>query len=126
MKLSYSAALFMLVSLLSTTTLADPISRFQEGFVGPEEGVFTAEMINDADYFHHEMPVSLTGHIVSSLGGDLYRFKDETGNVIVEVTGDKWFGLLIDDKTKVTLLGIINYAYHNKYVEVKSVRVSSF
>lgn len=75
------------------------------GFTGPSEGINTVSGVLNAGIMSDDTPVTLTGFITSSLGGDLYRFADSTGDIIVEIESDKWFGVNVTPETKVTIWG---------------------
>ncbi len=93
------------------------------GFSGPQAGgMSTVKQVLDAGVFSDDTPVTLTGNIVNSLGGDLYTFSDGTGSVTVEIDSDKWYGLQANPQTKVTILGEIDKDFHKMKIDVDSIR----
>lgn len=125
MKKTCLAGLFILAFILSTTTIAQSqIDRFQEGFIGPEEGFFLVKSVLDAGLFSDESPVILTGFILTSLGNELYTFEDLTGTILMEIKDEIWFGLRVDPTTKVIIRGVINYEFQEKLIEASSVRLA--
>lgn len=94
-----------------------------QGFNGPHQGINTVKQVLDAGFFSDDMPVTLTGYIKASLGGEMYLFTDETGEVTVEIDHDKWFGQSITPKSKVQLSGEIDKDIGGVKVDVDIVRI---
>ena len=97
--------------LLSCATSA-PLFANQQihtgGFTGPNSAVTqnlntVGEILNSRGMYD-DMPVALTGRITRSLGGENYMFSDDTGEILVEIDHDDWYGL----KTTPDTLVIIN------------------
>ena len=95
----------------------------QSGFSGPNQGISTVNQVLDAGMFSDDMPVTLTGRIKSSLGGDLYLFTDNTGDVTVEIDHDKWLGQSATPATKVQLKGEIDKDLSGVKVDVDMIKV---
>ena len=121
MKKYFLSFLLFSTFILSTSLYAKPT---REGFLGPSEGIFTVKGILKADLFSHEMAVQLEGHILTSLGSELYTFEDNTGSIIIEIKDDTWFGLTITPETKIAVKGQINFEFHEKVVLAHSVRIA--
>ena len=84
-----------LLAVIASVSVAK--SQTTGGFEGPsinQNSTTVAEALKLTD----EANVTLTGHIVNSLGDEKYTFKDATGEVIVEVdtTKDKLMEMLSD------------------------------
>jgi uncharacterized protein (TIGR00156 family) len=47
----------------------------------------------------------LRGNIVSFLGGDLYLFRDSTGDIVVKIKHDRWWGVSVGPSDLVELGG---------------------
>lgn len=95
------------------------------GFTGPSEGINTVSGVLNAGIMSDDTPVTLTGFITSSLGGDLYRFADSTGDIIVEIESDKWFGVNVTPETKVTIWGEIEKEFRSTRIDVSMIRVAN-
>ncbi|EKF9125305.1 NirD/YgiW/YdeI family stress tolerance protein [Vibrio cholerae] len=115
---SWSRTFALIFSLLST-------NMSYAGFTGPSEGINTVSGVLNAGIMSDDTPVTLTGFITSSLGGDLYRFADSTGDIIVEIESDKWFGVNVTPETKVTIWGEIEKEFRSTRIDVSMIRVAN-
>ncbi|EOW9507630.1 NirD/YgiW/YdeI family stress tolerance protein [Vibrio cholerae] len=113
---SWSRTFALIFSLLST-------NMSYAGFTGPSEGINTVSGVLNAGIMSDDTPVTLTGFITSSLGGDLYRFADSTGDIIVEIESDKWFGVNVTPETKVTIWGEIEKEFRSTRIDVSMIRL---
>ncbi len=121
-----SLLIMILSSVMAFSAGAQPQAYGQAGgFSGPQAGgINSVKQVLDAGVFSDDTPVTLTGNIVNSLGGDLYTFSDGTGTVTVEIDSDKWFGLQANPQTKVTILGEIDKEFHKMKIDVDSIRLA--
>ncbi len=94
------------------------------GFSGPALGLSTVRHVLDAGMFSDDKPVTLTGHITSSLGGEMYLFSDQTGSINVEIDHEKWQGLQITPQTRVTLHGEIDKEFNSTKIDVDYIRLA--
>ncbi|EGQ9845857.1 NirD/YgiW/YdeI family stress tolerance protein [Vibrio cholerae] len=115
---SWSRTFALIFSLLS-------INMSYAGFTGPSEGINTVSGVLNAGIMSDDTPVTLTGFITSSLGGDLYRFADSTGDIIVEIESDKWFGVHVTPETKVTIWGEIEKEFRSTRIDVSMIRLAN-
>ncbi|HGS4572452.1 TPA: NirD/YgiW/YdeI family stress tolerance protein [Vibrio cholerae] len=115
---SWSRTFALIFSLLSTNM------SYAE-FTGPSEGINTVSGVLNAGIMSDDTPVTLTGFITSSLGGDLYRFADSTGDIIVEIESDKWFGVNVTPETKVTIWGEIEKEFRSTRIDVSMIRLAN-
>lgn len=115
---SWSRTFALIFSLLST-------NMSYAGFTGPSEGINTVSGVLNAGIMSDDTPVTLTGFITSSLGGDLYRFADSTGDIIVEIESDKWLGVNVTPETKVTIWGEIEKEFRSTRIDVSMIRVAN-
>lgn len=125
-------SLFLLpVALLSTSVLAEAfvpskaVQTQQQGFNGPTYGLNTVKAVLDAGMFSDDMPVTLSGHISHSLGGENYTFTDGTGSITIEIEHDKWFGAQVTPETKIMIQGEIDKEFNHTSIDVDYVRVVS-
>lgn len=118
--------------LITTLALAASTSVFAQGFNGPQnttgfngpvQGISTVKQILDAGMFSDDMPVTLTGNITASLGGEMYIFTDTTGQITVEIDHDKWFNQTATPNTKVQLMGEIDKDMAGTKVDVDALRI---
>jgi len=61
----------------------------QYGFTGPVQTV----TVEKAKTFEHRTPVIITGNIVQAIGGDLYIFRDSTGEITLRIGPREWYML---------------------------------
>lgn len=99
------------------------ISQTQSGFSGPTQGISTVKQVLDSGMFSDDMPVTLTGRIKSSLGGEMYLFADSTGEVTVEIDHDKWFGQSATPTTNVQIMGEIDKNMSGVKVDVDVIKI---
>jgi uncharacterized protein (TIGR00156 family) len=59
------------------------------GFTGPVRTV----TIEQAKTYAHRTPVIVTGNIVQAIGGDLYIFRDSSGEIILRIGLREWYAL---------------------------------
>ncbi|EGU46723.1 protein YgiW [Vibrio ichthyoenteri ATCC 700023] len=118
--------------LITTLALAASTSVFAQGFNGPQnasgfngptQGISTVQQVLDAGMFSDDMPVTLTGNIKASLGGEMYIFTDTTGEITVEIDHDKWLNQTATPETKVQLIGEIDKNMSGTKVDVDALRV---
>ncbi|QYK01502.1 NirD/YgiW/YdeI family stress tolerance protein [Shewanella psychrotolerans] len=65
-----------------------------------------------------DMPVELTGHLIKSLGDEKYLFRDNSGDVEVEIDNALWRDIEVNSNTSVTLRGDINDEWQGIEIEI--------
>ncbi|MBR3502426.1 MAG: NirD/YgiW/YdeI family stress tolerance protein [Alphaproteobacteria bacterium] len=94
-----------LLAICSTVSVAS--AQVGGGFDGPsaaKNATTVAEALKQGD----EASVTLTGKIVNSLGDEKYTFKDETGEVIVEIDDEDWRGVRVTPENTITINGEVD------------------
>ncbi|GGZ94774.1 hypothetical protein GCM10007162_08350 [Ignatzschineria ureiclastica] len=66
-----------------------------------------ATLVEDALYLDDEMRVTLQGQIVEQIGKDRYRFKDSSGEMVLEIEGDEWYGIEVTPEDTILVQGEI-------------------
>jgi uncharacterized protein (TIGR00156 family) len=61
----------------------------QYGFTGPVRTV----TVEQAKTYAHRTPVIVSGTIVQAIGGDLYIFRDSSGEIILRIGPREWYAL---------------------------------
>ncbi|MCR9496839.1 NirD/YgiW/YdeI family stress tolerance protein [Vibrio alginolyticus] len=89
-------------------------------FNGPEIGVINS--VKEAHNATDDSAVMLTGHIVQSLGNETYLFKDETGEIEVEIDNEDWMGLDVGPNDKVTIRGEVDSEWTTKQIDVETIQ----
>ncbi|HET6528519.1 MAG TPA: NirD/YgiW/YdeI family stress tolerance protein [Balneolaceae bacterium] len=110
------SALFLIILLFALTS----ISKAQ--FTGNGD-VVTVQQVkdqqNDGSY------VTLEGFIVKRLGDELYLFRDDTGEIEVEIDDEVWQGQEVDANTKVRIQGEVDEDLTSVTIEVEKVSAGS-
>ena len=129
------AALFLLFSGLAAGPFAAPASAQHEGFQdgsrenapgpqggfsGPGIGVSTAAQ---ALKMRDDTFVLLQGNITRSIGKERYIFRDDTGEITVDIDSDIWQGRTVTPEMKVELYGEIDKEYFDD-IEVDVSRLA--
>ncbi len=91
------------LAALTLSVLAQPVSA---GFSGPAQN--SAATVAEAKEMPDESYVVLQGYIESSLGGEEYMFKDDSGSIKIEIDDDDWRGLSVGPDDKVEIQGEVD------------------
>lgn len=79
----------------------------------------------DAAKAKDDTPVKLTGYLVQSLGDEKYLFRDQSGDVEVEIDNALWREIEVTSDTKVTLIGEVDDEWQGIEIEIDSMRLVS-
>ena len=79
----------------------------QTGFAYPQgfTGQFTPVPVSQVYSYPDKAPAILRGNIVQFLGGDLYLFRDTSGDIIIKIKQDRWWGVTVGPNDLVELGG---------------------
>lgn len=108
------AALFMAGSA-SAAFVGDPAAK-QGGFTGPssaDEVMTVAEA--KRQIASDDRLVTLEGYIVGQVKKDEYRFKDDSGECIVDIDDEDFRGQQVDPKTKMRLVIELDSFYAGEF-----------
>jgi uncharacterized protein (TIGR00156 family) len=100
-----SLPLFCAGCLFTVSTFAQ--GSPQGGFVGPATPP-AATTVVDTRILPDDAKVVLRGHIVRALGDEKYLFRDETGEISVEIDDDLWRGQRVEPKDAVEIRGEVD------------------
>ncbi|NRD75237.1 YgiW/YdeI family stress tolerance OB fold protein [Shewanella sp. VB17] len=114
--------IFLLMAVTSTTALAAQNIQQQGGFVGPS--AVTVNTVKVALEVKDDAPVILTGHIVAALGDEEYTFKDDTGEIVIEIDSRDWNGVEATPDTKLTLQGEVDKEWTQTSIDVNSIKLA--
>ncbi|MFH4853913.1 NirD/YgiW/YdeI family stress tolerance protein [Vibrio diabolicus] len=106
--------------VLLTSMLALLSSSAFAAFNGPK--VSAINTVKDARNATDDSAVVLTGHIVQSFGNKTYLFKDNTGEIEVEIDNEDWMGLDVGPNDKVTIRGEVDSEWTNKQIDVETIQ----
>ena len=91
------------------------------GFEGP--GVVSSAMtIKQALSMPDDSIVVLTGKIVNALGDEKYLFRDGTGEVVIEIDDDEWYGVKVTPENTIEITGELD----KEFLERTKIDVKSF
>lgn len=88
------------------------------GYNGPGPDPVTVEQ---AKTMSDDARVALKGHIIQSLGGKDYLFKDATGTITVEISEKRWQGRKIGPDDLVEIRGEVDKEWSKVTIEVKRI-----
>lgn len=88
------------------------------GYAGPGPDLVTVEQAKNMPDDAH---VALKGHIIQSLGGKDYVFKDATGTITVEISGKRWQGQNIGPEDLVEIHGEVDKDWTSVEIDVKRI-----
>ncbi|WP_394204282.1 NirD/YgiW/YdeI family stress tolerance protein [Shewanella waksmanii] len=91
-------------------------------YVGPSaEKVM--KHVSEAENATDDMPVELTGKLVKSLGDEKYLFRDDTGEIEVEIDDALWRDIEVSDDTTVMLRGEVDDEWQGIEIEIDSINL---
>jgi len=107
-------ATVLFLTLLASTAAAQ--------FTGPSAagGPSTVKQVNQARVGSY---VTVTGHIVAHQRQNFFTFRDDTGEIRVEIENSVWRNRQIAPETQVRLLGEVDRGVSGRYLWVKSLDV---
>ncbi len=102
-----------LVAMMSVSSFA------MAAYTGPQEQnkVSVAQLKDVAD----DQWVTLEGKLVKHLGGENYSFRDDSGEVEVEVDGDVWRGVEVGPNDLIRIRGEVDHSWNKTAVEREHV-----
>lgn len=124
MKTKLLLALAALTTSTSTFAQTYPeVNSAVAGFQGPSQGLNSVLQVLDAGLSSDDMPVTLTGFLKASLGGEMYIFTDGTGEISVEIDHDKWWGQTATPETRIQIFGEIDKDFMGTKIDVEVLKV---
>lgn len=95
----------------------------QGGFKGPASQN-NESTVQQAKNMRDDSRVTLTGKIVSRIGGDKYIFRDATGEITIDLDDEDFRGQTVTPQNTVRIFGEIDKEFgHGTEVDVKSLQV---
>ncbi len=88
------------------------------GYAGPGPDLVTVEQ---AKNLPDDARVALKGHIIQSLGGKDYVFKDATGTINVEISKKRWQGQNVGPEDLVEIHGEVDKEWSKVEIDVKRI-----
>ena len=100
-----------------------------EGFTGPSSGkinkskhTYSLVSTEEAKKMPDDALVTLQGHIILSLGGKKYIFRDAAGEITVEIERNIWRGLSVNETDRVEISGEVEQKKTRVEIDVKSIK----
>jgi uncharacterized protein (TIGR00156 family) len=112
----------LLTALLLTALFAGTALVQAQGFTGASTHATVAE----AHRMRDERQVILTGQIVRHIRDEYYLFRDNTGDIRVEIDRRAWANLRVTETDTVEIRGEIDrdwYRFFRRSIEVRSIRI---
>jgi uncharacterized protein (TIGR00156 family) len=80
--------------------------QYGYGFTGPSQIVSAAQ----AQSYSHGSPVIIKGNIVQAIGGDLYLFRDSSGEIVIRIGPREWqyYGSTISPSDTIEISGEVH------------------
>ena len=97
----------------------------QQGFVGFTGPIQVVTVLQVAQTYPNKAPAVLRGNIVMFLGGDRYLFRDSTGEFVIKIKHDRWWGLTVGPEDLVEIGGELKRdkrTWQVNYFDAKSIR----
>jgi len=92
------------------------------GFNG---GLVSATTVEKAKQLPNNSWVILKGHIIKQTGKKDYIFKDNTGEVKIEIDHRRWMGQTISPDDLVEISGAVDKDWNSFEIEVKSIKIAN-
>ncbi|BBM66574.1 YgiW/YdeI family stress tolerance OB fold protein [Vibrio alfacsensis] len=89
-------------------------------FNGPDTAAIST--VKDAQNAADDSYVLLTGNIVQALGDETYLFKDETGQIEVEIDNEDWRGQDVSPQDKVAIRGEVDSEWTTTQIDVDTIQ----
>jgi len=113
---------FTLVAMFISFNMAN--AQLAGGFDGPRAPSMAPITIEEALSMGDDTIVVLRGKIVHSLGDEKYLFKDDTGEVIIEIDDEDWHGVKVTPEDTLEIVGEIDKEFFEKTkIDVKSFSI---
>jgi len=106
--------------LIITTALALISGPALAAFNGPETAAINT--VKEAQKASDDSYVLLTGSIVQSLGNETYLFKDNTGQIQVEIDNEDWMGQDVSPQDRVAIRGEVDSDWTTTQIDVDTIQ----
>lgn len=113
---------FALVCFLAFSAQAAFVDGNSGGYSGP--GVNNSTTVKAINSMRDDAYVTLTGNIVSRIGGDKYVFQDSTGQITIDIDDEDFRGQNVSPQNTVRITGEVDKEFgHAPEVDVKRLEV---
>lgn len=94
------------------------------GYTGPTSAQ-AATTVEQAKNLYDDAKVTLKGQIVQGLGDEKFLFRDQTGEIVIEIDHDKWMGQTVDAQDIVIIYGEVDKDWNKMKIDVDAIRKES-
>lgn len=113
--------MYKFASLLFIGVLLGLSQNAAAQFVGDSNSIQT---VTDLKEMKDNSWFTLEGHIVKQVREEKYLFRDQSGEVEVEIDSDKWKGRKVNPETKIRISGKVEKGWLSSMeVEVKRIEI---
>ena len=114
--------IFTSLAILGMATAAAPLTAHAQ-FKGPgvSESITT---VADAKNAYDDTYVELTGHIVNKVKDETYMFRDDSGDIMIEIDDEDFRGQEVTPETTVTIKGEVDKGWGDVEIEVDMVKIN--
>lgn len=114
--------IFALIVFLAFPAYGAFVGGNQGGYAGPD--VDNSTTVKAVKGMRDDTFVTLTGRIVSRIGGDKYVFQDATGQITVDIDDEDFRGQTVSPQNMVRITGEVEKEFGRATeVDVKSLQV---
>ena len=106
---------------LSLSVVSVAIPAFAQ-FTGPSATV-QASTVAAVGSARIGSDVTLTGNVVGHIRDEYFTFRDETGEIRVEIENRTWQGRKVGPSDKVRITGEIERGFGGRYIDVRTLEV---
>ncbi|RKS87352.1 uncharacterized protein (TIGR00156 family) [Orbus hercynius] len=93
------------------------------GGMGMAGGLVSATTVEQVKQLADDSFVVLKGHIIQQVGKKEYIFKDDTGQIQVEIGNRDWRGQVVSPTDLVEISGKVDKDWNSVEIDVKSLRI---
>lgn len=122
MKTALYTLLAMFITLSSANAQLVGAPQQAGGFEGPRAPSVAPMTVKQALDQRDDSIVVLTGKIVNSLGDEKYTFRDDTGDVIIEIDDEDWGGIKVTPENTIEIVGEVD----KEFMKPTKIDVKSF
>ena len=96
----------------------------QQGFMGIPMGPVTVAQVTQT--FPNKAQAVLRGHIVQQVANDRFIFRDSTGDILIKIKQDRWWGLTVGPNDLIEIGGELKREKNMwiKYFDAKNIRMA--
>jgi uncharacterized protein (TIGR00156 family) len=95
---------------------------FQGGFDGPG-AILKLITVKSAKGMRDDARVTLEGYLINQIREEYYTFKDDTGEIVVEIDYKHFGDTIVTPRTKIRVTGEVDKEWNKIYIDVYYLEV---